>query len=343
MEVPIMEANKEIAVGEVSACSVYMVRSQPQKGQPFFTVFVPTYNRAATLPRLLDSLVRQTFTDFELLIVDDGSTDETQEILYDFEKHASIKVRCLRQHNQGRHIAFNKALDEAKGFLFTTLNSDDTLAENALERFYYWWHIGIERFSEDIKGVEALCADMNTHRIIGTPFPQSPMVADYIEVYYKRGCWGDAIRAIRKDIIAKYRFPQIPNERYIPPSYLWNQLGFDRHKVLYVNEILAFKEYRSDGVTRHRIRIRANNPRGAALYYHSFLESAMRDGRIPYRLLVRNASNWVRYSLFLHPTISAALKHTWRHIPRRDLWFPSVVIGMGLWLRDNLVLRWEGH
>jgi glycosyltransferase involved in cell wall biosynthesis len=316
-----------------------MTRPQPKAGQPFFTVFVPTYNRAATLPRLLESLQRQTFTDFELLLVDDGSTDNTQDLLRNFvQSNPRFETRFFCQPNQGRHIAFNRALEEAKGFLFTTLNSDDFLTDNALERFHYWWHRA-EEFAPNIEGVEALCADMNTGQIIGTPFPSSPMVSDHIEVYYRLGCWGDSIRAIRTEVIARYRFPQFPNERYIPPSYLWNQIGFDKHSVVYVNEVLAYKEYRSDGVTRNRIRIRASNPRGAELYFRTFLNAAVKDGRVAYRHLLRNAANWVRYLLFLKPSPVDALKYSWANVPRRDLWLPAVVIGISLWFRDWLLLR----
>jgi len=109
--------------------------------------------------------------------------------------------------------------------------------------------------------------------------------------------------------------------------------------VVYVNEVLAYKEYRSDGVTRNRIRIRASNPRGAELYFRTFLNAAVKDGRVAYRHLLRNAANWVRYLLFLKPSPLDALKYSWANVPRRNLWLPAVVIGMSLWFRDWLLLK----
>lgn len=318
--------------------SASLAEAAPRPSQPLLTLFVPTYNRRSLLPRLLESVEAQNFPDFELLIVDDGSSDGSFEFLQQYRQHAPFPMQVYYQENQGRHIAFNLAFERATGFLFTTINSDDVLAPNALARLAYWWERAQERSENPpIVGVEGLCASLETRRVIGTPFPESPMVADHIEIYYRRGCWGDAMRAVRTDIIRQFRFPQIPDERYIPPAYMWNQLGFNRYRVLYFNEVLAYKEYLPDGITKNRVRVRARNPRGAELYYRDFLERAYADGRVPTRSLIRHTANWVRYSLYLR-SFRETLALT-RRASKLPIWLAGFPLGVLLHLNDRRILR----
>lgn len=309
-----------------------------QSKQPLFTLFVPTYNRLSLLPRMLESVEAQTFQDFELLIVDDGSQDGTYEFLCSYQPRGNYQLRVFHQANQGRHIAFNKAFEEACGFLFTTINSDDVLAPYALERLAHWWQIASKQ-DEDIPivGVEGLCASLDNHRVIGTPFPKSPMIADHIEIYYRKGVRGDAMRAVRTDIIRRYRFPQIGTERYIPPSYLWNRLGFDKHRILYFNEVLCYKEYRADGITKNRVRVRANNPQGVELYYRDFLELAYANRRVPVQVLIRYTANLMRSSLYKRSFLQS-LYITYR-VSKFPIWCIGALIGSALYLNDKRLLR----
>ncbi len=306
--------------------------------QPLFTLFVPTYNRRILLPRLLESVEAQTFTDFELLIVDDGSQDGSFDYLCQYHQQARFPMRIIYQENQGRHIAFNTAFEAASGLLFTTINSDDVLTPNALKRLAHWWQKSQEsNATPPIVGVEGLCASLETGKIIGTPFPESPMVADHIEVYFKRRCWGDTMRAIRTDIIRQYRFPKITGERYLPPSYLWDRLGFNKHRTLYFNEILCYKEYRPDGVTRNRVRIRAQNAQGVEFYFRDFLRQAYKDGRVPLPHLIRYTANWVRYSLYVR-SFRQTLQQTYRS-SKFPVWMFGAPLGILLHMNDRRLLK----
>jgi glycosyltransferase involved in cell wall biosynthesis len=276
--------------------------SEKQNARHTFTVFVPTYNRAHLLPRVLECMEAQTYQDFELLIVDDGSTDGTYDYLQSYQPKGAFTLRVFRQENQGKHIAFNVALEHARGFLFATIDSDDTMPDDALERFWRWWNYAQQHYPDTpIVGVEGLCAEMDTGEIIGEPFPQSPMVADRIEMHFVHRCRKDKQRAVRTDIISQYRFPQIPGEKYIMPSYLWHQLGFDRHKLLFVNEVFRYKEYLEDGLTKNRFKTLSRNPRGMALYYAFFIERALQDGRVPMDEIEDALIYWVRFSLYTDP------------------------------------------
>ncbi len=305
---------------------------------PFATLFVPTYNRLNLLPRLLESVEAQTFQDFELLIVDDGSRDGSYDFLCSYQPRGSFQLRVFYQENQGRHIAFNKAFTEARGYLFTTINSDDTLTPNAMERFAYWWEYAQRHYADvPVIGVEALCADMETGEIVGPSFPQSPMVADPIEMRFQHGVYGDKVRALRTDIITRYRFPQIPGEKYIRPTYLWYRLGFDRHKYLYVNEVLSYKEYTREGVTKNRVMTQARSPRGVALHYKEFVQLAYQDGRVPDAELVQHTAEWIRYALYTEP-LSKVLRETWRESRSKRVWFSAWLRGLRRRQRDLRIL-----
>src|SRR5262249_2422136 len=101
---------------------------------PLFTVFTPTYNRAHTLHRVFDSLCAQTLRDFEWLVIDDGSSDSTRELIDNWTKSAHFTIRYIKQDHSGKHIAHNCAVREARGQFFLTLDSDDACTPQALER-----------------------------------------------------------------------------------------------------------------------------------------------------------------------------------------------------------------
>ncbi len=105
-----------------------------------FSVFAPTYNRAHTLPRLYSSLCEQTFKDFEWIIVDDGSTDETAEVVKPWLKAAPFRVRYFWKPNGGKHTAINRGVQEAVGRFLAISDSDDWYVPQALDRFIHHWN-----------------------------------------------------------------------------------------------------------------------------------------------------------------------------------------------------------
>ncbi len=107
--------------------------------RPNFTVFTPTFNRAYILPKLFKSLQKQGSLDFEWLIVDDGSSDDTQNLIASFQQEALFPVRYIHQKNQGKHVAINTGVANAKGAFFMTVDSDDQVMENALANLFSYF------------------------------------------------------------------------------------------------------------------------------------------------------------------------------------------------------------
>ena len=122
-----------------------------------FTIFIPTYNRAYTLGRALQSISEQSFKDFEVLIIDDGSSDNTHELVEGWKKREIFPIRYHWQRNQGKHVAHNNAVKRARGYFFVLLDSDDMLHPRALERLKYHWDSIPDNKKEQFAGVEGLC------------------------------------------------------------------------------------------------------------------------------------------------------------------------------------------
>jgi len=201
-----------------------------------FTVFTPVYNRCETIHRVWDSLCAQTYQNFEWIVVDDGSTDGVSELIKQYKRRATFPMIVIRQTNQGKHIAWNKAVDIAKGELFVPADSDDAFVSNTLERFATLWNsIPIDTRLQ-FSGINCLCSDPATGKIIGNLFPQENMITNNLDLTFCYHIAGEKWGTIRTDLLRQRRFPEIPGTCY-PMTYLWFGLARN-YKVLCVNEVL---------------------------------------------------------------------------------------------------------
>lgn len=262
---------------------------------PFFTVFTPTFNRAATLGRVYESLCAQTFLDFEWLIVDDGSTDETYDLVAGWQAEAGFPIRYFRQPNGGKHRAFNRGVREAHGELFLTLDSDDTCVADALARLKFHWDSIPAGARETFSAVTVLCADAEG-RVVGDRFPRDVFDANSISLQHKYLIRGEKWGFHRTTVLRKFPFPEFDGERFIPESVVWNRIA-QHYRTRYVNEALRTYEIGSDSLSRRSVRIRTENPQGTDLYYRELLKLSL-----PVRAKLKVATNFVRFSLHARKT-----------------------------------------
>ena len=256
---------------------------------PFFTVFTPTYNRAHTLHRVYDSLIVQTFRNFEWIIVDDGSKDNTGELVKSWQRNAPFQIRYIYQENQGKHIAINIGVKEAKGELFLIFDSDDSCVPESLECFRFYWGKIPEEEKKYYSTISALCMDLNG-KVIGEEYPAEIVDADSVWRQIMLRSSGDRWGANRTDVLKNFPFPEISGEKFIPEGIVWNRMS-QLYKARFINKKLLIHEYREDGLTKSSIKIRADSPNGARLYYKE-----LSDLDIPIGQKAKAFVNYIRFS-----------------------------------------------
>lgn len=225
------------------------------------TIFTPAYNRARTLERTYQSLCKQTCKDFEWLIIDDGSTDNTAEIVNDWIKESDFMIRYIYQENQGMHGAHNTAYKNITTELNTCIDSDDYMPNDAVENIITFWK---NNKTEKYAGFIGL-DQREDGSIIGTLFP-SEMKETTLMDFYADGGRGDKKLVYRTEVIKKYpEYPLFEGERYVGLAYKYMLIDQD-YKMLTLNQPLVTAEYQVDGSSNMMWKQYWNNPRGFAFF-----------------------------------------------------------------------------
>lgn len=220
------------------------------------TVFTATYNRMDLLKKLYDSLVKQTNKNFEWIIVDDGSTDDTSTVVQKFLSENELDISYIYQENGGKHRAVNKGLDRAKGQLFFIVDSDDALLPKAIATV-------IDRFTTiqdnpKYAGV-AFNRGYSETVIVGETFEGEFIDCDNLH-RVKYNILGDKAEVYRTEILKEIKFPEIEGENFMSEVVLWNEVARRGHKLRWFNEIIYISDYLEDGLTKNSEKILFNNP-----------------------------------------------------------------------------------
>jgi|TARA_B110000259_G_scaffold86246_1_gene100516 glycosyltransferase involved in cell wall biosynthesis len=225
------------------------------------TVFTPTYNRAYCLHQVYESLIRQSNQNFCWLIVDDGSNDNTKELVRCWNKDGKIEIIYIFQKNQGMHGAHNTAYANIETKLNICIDSDDFLPNNAIALILEKWEAVKE--DDSIAGIVGLDADKNRN-IIGTAIPKELKRCTLSGLYQNHGVKGDKKLVYRTDIVKKYPpYPIFKGERFVPLDYLYLLIDQDYH-LAPLNEVLIIVDYQLDGSTLNIFKQYRKNPRGFA-------------------------------------------------------------------------------
>lgn len=228
------------------------------------SIVTPSYNRRELLQRCFESLQRQTDKRFEWIVVDDGSTDDTESAVISCQAEArGFPVYYLKKKNGGKHTALNASHSLLHGKYVLMLDSDDTLTEDAvslvLEAWAFWDthpEVGIVTFlkGSDLEHPHCYAADENCPVDI---------------ISYPRICpvSQDACEVIRTELFRKFPFPVFPGEHFLSEGVLWNRVGLT-HKCVYINRVIYLCEYLEGGLTRSGRAMRIRNPRGGMCSAH---------------------------------------------------------------------------
>lgn len=228
------------------------------------TVFTPTYNRAHTLERVFQSLTEQTDRQFEWLVVDDGSTDGTGELMQSLACRATFSVRYVRQENGGKHAAINTGATEAAGDWILILDSDDALTTDAVSAA----RMAIAKHAApDLSGVCFRKAFFNGE-LIGERAPMEPELFLHPTVAGQL-LKGDLAYVFRRAALLAHPFPLIAGENFVPELYIWNKIG-DRGRIVFMTQkVIYLCDYLDDGYSHNFMKNVRRNPRGFLLYYRA--------------------------------------------------------------------------
>lgn len=225
------------------------------------TVFTPAYNRAHTIGRTYESLLRQTCKDFEWLVIDDGSTDNTRELVDGWIKENKIPIRYIYQQNQGMHGAHNTAYRNITTELNTCIDSDDFMPKDAVEKIIRFWE---EYGSSKYAGIVGL-DQTEDGKVIGASFPES-LNETTLQGFYANGGSGDKKLVYRTDVIKRYpEYPLFEGERYVGLAYKYMLIDQD-YTLLTLNEPLVTVEYQPDGSSYNMYSQYWRNPKGFSFF-----------------------------------------------------------------------------
>lgn len=256
-----------------------------KKSNLFCTVFTPTYNRAYILDKLYQSLKRQTCTEFEWVVVDDGSVDDTEKLFKKWMKENNkFKINYLKVENGGKQKAVNRGLEVANGKMFFIVDSDDHLTDDAIEKIIKYENT-ISNYG-NYAGVAGLMSHTN-NQVIGKNNKKNIIDCTSLEreIY---NIVGDKSEVFYTDLLQRYKFPEIKDEKFVTECTVWDEIAYNNYKIRWFNEAIVKGDYLEDGYTNKAQSLYLKNPIGYLVYIRNQSKYYPLD-------LKRKMGNYYRY------------------------------------------------
>lgn len=266
--------------------------TQPEANPPVdFSICVATHNRSGLLGPLVERVGQLRGASFELVVVDDGSSDDTRQVLESIAGEAPMPFTWDSIPHSGRGAALNQAFDLARGEFIVLLDDDDNIEPGALADILATWSSIPEAERGHYCGVCGLAARMDGS-IIGDQFPASPMDGDFFTVRIVNGVRGDKREVFRRAALGEWRFPVIEGEYRVATNLLWFELA-SRYKTRFVNRVWLRKDYLPGGLTANGLR---NKVRSARLTAHYNATTLRLFPRMPWWAKLRFGLDYARYA-----------------------------------------------
>lgn len=260
----------------------------------YLTIITPTYNRASLLSRCFQSLNVQTCKNFQWLIVDDGSTDNTEEIVLQLKEKSDFEIDYIRKTNGGKHTALNASHPYINGKFVTVVDSDDYLTNTAVEEILNTWKM--YENSEDVGMVIFLKGFSEEHPICtgGKDYE----IVDTITTKRIGNAGRDCFDVFRSELFIKYPFPEFEGEKFIGEGASFFFIELEK-KGVYVNKVLYICDYREDGLTKAGRKMRIKNPLGGRYNSQIYMHP-----RLPMKTRIKKGMLYTCYSLFASVHVS---------------------------------------
>lgn len=230
------------------------------------TILTPTYNRAHTLQRLFDSLIVQEDMRFEWLIVDDGSTDTTKDLINSFSKKKLINIRYFYQENMGKPSAINLGVEKSSTDYIFIVDSDDVITSDCISTL----SSEINKHLNNNHAFSGLCfrrgnldGSVLGNKILEVNLQSALHHSTDVQNLFRV----DMAYCFKKEYMQKNSFPRIDDEKFVPELYIWNKITDLDLVYTYMNKVIYLCEYMPDGLTANFKNQLKKNPKGFLLYY----------------------------------------------------------------------------
>lgn len=251
------------------------------------TILTPTYNRKNELMKLRQCLLNQSSMDFQWLVIDDGSTDGTEE-LFEYSDDC-IKTDYIKKTNGGKASAINYAHQFIQSDIVAIVDSDDQLEENAVEIIVKNWTK--HKVDPNICGMVYLRKHPNEEGEKKV-FPSDGYISSYVDMILNTNIDGGGFEVVRKSLLEEFPFPEYENENFIGESYLWTVSGL-KYKMAFYNLPIYIYDFLDGGLTSQGRLLRIKNPQSSM--------AVMRVGlgkQIAAKRRIKNAILYVCYGKF---------------------------------------------
>lgn len=226
-----------------------------------FSICTPTYNRKNCLNRVYESLCKQTYCDFEWIVVDDGSSDGTEELVQEYIDNANFPIVYRFKENGGKHTAVNMAVQVAQGEFIVIADSDDIFKETALEEMLNAWNEIPKELRGEFRGVTCRCYDPENGEKVGEDFPEKVMDITELDAKFKYHFQYEMWGMIKREVMEEYPFPEEFEHklRFYPESIIWDQMA-RKYKTRYIDKALrGYYKDQDDATTVKKARREAEN------------------------------------------------------------------------------------
>ena len=254
------------------------------------TVLTPTFNRGGRLQSLWDSLQKQTVKDFEWLVVDDGSTDGTKNLITQLQEKSDFPIRYIYKNNGGKHTALNVGIQTICSELIFIVDSDDCVTDDAVE--------SILRIHKKYRSQNNICGyaflrAFPDGKVNGKKFDVNEKIGSYIDVRVNGNDTGaDKAEVFKTHCLKEFPFPEYPNEKFLGEDLVWVRMA-RKYEMVHINKAIYVGNYLEDGLTNNRRKHNIASPIGCMHRAEEFMESDLKT-----RYRIKGGLQYIVYGRF---------------------------------------------
>lgn len=266
------------------------------------TVLTPTFNRGGVLRKLYESLEKQSCKDFEWLVIDDGSTDNTNDLITKLQEKSKFPIRYIYKNNGGKHTALNIGVQTIDSELTFIVDSDDTVIDDAIESILkIHKKYGVR---DNICGYAFLRA-FPDGKVNGKEFDKDEQIGSYIQVRVNGNDTGaDKAEVFKTQCLKEFPFPEYPNEKFLGEDLVWVRMA-RKYEMVHINKAIYIGNYLEDGLTNNRRKHNIASPIGCVHRAEEFMEP---DLKIKYR--IKGGLQYIVYGKFAGISIVDLIRKT---------------------------------